>query len=57
MDINKNLLSERVSKHWNRLPMEVMVSPSLEIFKKCGDVALRDMVQWAWGWWVDKLPR
>jgi len=24
-------------------------SPSLEVFKICGDVALRDKGQWAWG--------
>jgi len=23
-------------------------SSSLEVFKKCGDVALRTMAQWAW---------
>ena len=25
-----------------------MESPSLEVFRRCGDVALRDVVQWAW---------
>ena len=29
---------------WNRLPGEVVGSPSLEVFKKQGDVALRDVV-------------
>ena len=44
MDIRKNFFTKRAIKHWNRLPREVVESPSLEVFKKHVDVALRDLV-------------
>ena len=36
LDIRKNFFTKRVLKHWHRLPRQVVKSPSLEIFKRCG---------------------
>ena len=40
LEIRKHFFSVQ----WHRLPMEVVESPSLEVFKNCVAVALRDVV-------------
>ena len=44
MDIRKKFFTQRVVKHWNRLPKEVVDAPSLEAFRAMLDVALGSLV-------------
>lgn len=43
MNIRKSFFTQRVDKHWNRLPRAVGEPPSLEVFKRCVDAAIRDL--------------
>ncbi|KAK4829373.1 hypothetical protein QYF61_003496 [Mycteria americana] len=44
LDIRKHLFTDRVVKHWNRLPGEVVDAPSLSVFKRHLDNALNNML-------------
>jgi len=44
LDIRKKFFTVRVVKHWNRLPREVVVGPSLAVLKARLDGALSNLV-------------
>ena len=44
LGVRKNFFMKWASRSWNRLHGEVVGSPSLEVLKRCVDVAPRDMV-------------
>ena len=44
LDIRRKFITQRVVKHWNRLPKEVVDAPSLEAFKARLDVAPGSLV-------------
>ena len=44
--MRRKFFAQRVVRHWNRLPKEVVGAPSLEAFKARLDVALGSLVCW-----------
>ena len=44
LDIRGKFFTKRMVMHWNRLPKEVVDSPTLEAFKARLDVALGSLV-------------
>jgi len=44
LDVKKNFFTASFIKHWNRLPRAVVELLSLEVFKTCVDMFLRDIV-------------
>lgn len=61
-EVRKNFFLKRVLKHWSRLPKRVPGSSSLEVFKRCIEIALRDIIKWwdstlrlDWTWWLDLM--
>ena len=46
LGIRRRFFTQRVVRHWNRLPKEAVDAPSLEAFKARLDVALGSLVWW-----------
>ncbi|KFW85880.1 hypothetical protein N305_12550, partial [Manacus vitellinus] len=44
LDFRKKFFTVRVVRHWNRLPREAVVAPSLKVFKAKLDGALSNLV-------------
>ncbi|KFQ93448.1 hypothetical protein Y956_02550, partial [Nipponia nippon] len=44
LDVRKKFFTQRVVRHWNRLPREAVDAPSLAVFKGRLDGALSNLV-------------
>jgi len=53
LDIRKNFFTERVIRHCNGQLREVLDSHFLEVFERCVDMVLNNMVWWGvWYCWL-----
>lgn len=43
-DVRKKFFTETVVKYWNGMFREMVESPSVEVLKRCIEMALRDMM-------------
>ena len=46
LDVRKGFFSQKMLKHWNRLPREAVDDPSPGTFKARLDGALGSLIQW-----------
>ncbi|KFQ85444.1 hypothetical protein N337_11139, partial [Phoenicopterus ruber ruber] len=44
LNIRNHFFTEKVTKHWHRVPREVVESVSLEIFKSCLDMVMGNLL-------------
>ena len=44
--VRKKFLTQRVVRHWHRLPREAVDDPSLVVFRASLDGALGSLIQW-----------
>ncbi|KFO71996.1 hypothetical protein N303_14139, partial [Cuculus canorus] len=44
LDVRRKFFTQRVVRHWHRLPREAVVAPSLEVFKARLNGALGSLV-------------